>query len=302
MRRFYFLEMEDIMRFSNKILVFMSFIFPFFLFVSCKGNMNADLKQNLDIRIVSLAPSNTEILVGLNLGNNIVGIDQYSKGINGLNENIQVFEIGDPNIEAILKLNPTHLILSGYTSELSRYAELEKSGVKVVNIDTPISIQEIYDFIKLIGKSFNKDDESDEMIKSLKSDIESITKDNKNDKVSVYFEISKAPYLYSFGRDTYLNEIIELSGGENIFKDLEGWISPNEESIIKKNPQIIFTNVNEEGNIYEIKNRAGWENIDAVKNNRIYYIDKDMSSRASQFFIGALKEIAGHIKEYINEK
>lgn len=302
MRRFYFLKGEDIMRFLKKILLFTSFIFIFFLFVSCKVNMNADLKQNLDIRIVSLAPSNTEILVGLNLGNNIIGIDQYSKGINGLNENIQVFEIGDPNIEAILKLNPTHLILSGYTSELSRYVELEKSGVNVINIDTPISVQGIYDSIKLIGKSFNKDDESYEMIKSLKSDIESITKDNKNEKVSVYFEISKAPYLYSFGRNTYLNEIIELSGGKNIFKDLEGWISPNEESVIKNNPQIIFTNVNDESNIYEIKNRVGWENVDAVKNNRIYYIDKNMSSRASQFFIGALREIAKYIRDYSNEK
>ena len=77
------------------------------------------------------------------------------EGIKGVSENIQVFEIGVPNIEAVLKLNPTHLLLSGYTSDLSKYVELENSGVKVINIDTPTSIQGIYDSIELIGKSFN---------------------------------------------------------------------------------------------------------------------------------------------------
>lgn len=289
------------MRLVKNFLAFVIFIFSFSIFVSCGRNIDTGISENKEIRIVSLAPSNTEILVGLDLGNNIIGIDQYSEGIKGVSENIQVFEIGVPNIEAVLKLNPTHLLLSGYTSDLSKYVELENSGVKVININTPTSIQGIYDSIELIGKSFNSVSKSKEMIESIKSSIEDIIGNNNSEKVSVYFEISQAPYLYSFGRSTYLNEIIELSGGENIFGNLEGWISPSEESIIKANPQIIFTNVNVEGNIDEIKNRHGWENIDAVKNNRIYYIDKDMSSRASQFFLGALKDITRYIREYNDE-
>lgn len=289
------------MRLVKNFLAFVIFIFSFSVFVSCGRNIDTGISENKEIRIVSLAPSNTEILVGLDLGNNIIGIDQYSEGIKGVSENIQVFEIGVLNIEAVLKLNPTHLLLSGYTSDLSKYVELENSGVKVINIDTPTSIQGIYDSIELIGKSFNSVSKSKEMIESIKSSIEDIIGNNNSEKVSVYFEISQAPYLYSFGRSTYLNEIIELSGGENIFGNLEGWISPSEESIIKANPQIIFTNVNVEGNIDEIKNRHGWENIDAVKNNRIYYIDKDMSSRASQFFLGALKDITRYIREYNDE-
>lgn len=289
------------MRLVKNFLAFVIFIFSFSIFVSCGRNIDTGISENKEIRIVSLAPSNTEILVGLDLGDNIIGIDQYSEGIKGVSENIQVFEIGVPNIEAVLKLNPTHLLLSGYTSDLSKYVELENIGVKVINIDTPTSIQGIYDSIELIGKSFNSVSKSKEMIESIKSSIEDIIGNNNSEKVSVYFEISQAPYLYSFGRSTYLNEIIELSGGENIFGNLEGWISPSEESIIKANPQIIFTNVNVEGNIDEIKNRHGWENIDAVKNNRIYYIDKDMSSRASQFFIGALKDITRYIREYNDE-
>lgn len=289
------------MGFMKKFLTLIFFVFSFSIFVSCGRDIDSGISDNKDIRIVSLAPSNTEILVGLNLGDKIVGIDQYSEGIKGVSSNVQVFEIGDPNIEAVLRLNPTHLLLSGYTFDLSKYAELQNSGVKVINIDTPTSIQGIYDSIELIGESFNSISKSEEMIGAIKDSIEDIVSNNNDKKVSVYFEISQAPYLYSFGESTYLNEIIELSGGENIFGDLEGWISPNEESIIKSNPQIIFTNVDVEGNIDEIKNRPGWENIDAVKNNRIYYIDKDMSSRASQFFVGALKDIAKYIREYNNE-
>lgn len=289
--------MKSIKKFLQLTFLVMSFV----IFTSClKGDGGSSDVSN-ELRIVSLVPSNTEILVGLDLGDKIVGADEYSKDVSGINTSAEIFEIGDPNMEALLKLNPTHVLISGHSSDASKYTELENAGAEIINIETAKSIQEIYDSINLIGENLNKADEANKMVEELKKQVDSLSSNLEGQKVSVYFEISQAPYLYSFGKDTYLNEMIEISGGENIFKDLDSWIAPSEEAIIKANPEIIFTNVDVEGNIEEIKNRAGWENIDAVKNNRVYYIDKDESSRPSQFFLGALEEISQYIREYSNE-
>lgn len=62
------------------------------------------------------------------------------------------------------------------------------------------------------------------------------------DKKTVYFEIAAAPYAYSFGSKTFLNEMIELIGAENILASQEGWLSVDTESVIATNPDVIMTN------------------------------------------------------------
>ena len=113
------------------------------------------------------------------------------------------------------------------------------------------------------------------------------------DKKSVYFEISPVPYLSSFGKSTFLNEMIEIIGAENIFENEDGWISPTAEAIIDANPEVILTNAEYMDNpIDEIKFRDAWENINAIKNNEVYLVDKNASSRPSQNVVKALKQMA----------
>lgn len=289
------------MRFiKNKItLIFMSLML--FVFMSCTGKTNI-VKQEVDgLKIVSLSPSNTEILVELGLGDNIIGVDEYSRDVEGINEDSETFKFGDPNIEALVNLESNIIFLSGTFEQTYKYDELKKLGVEIVNIDTAKNIDEIYKSIILIGEKTNKVNKANEIVENLKTKIKEVEDQKITTPKRVYFEISQSPYLYSFGKNTFLNEIIEISGGENIFKDLEGWIAPNEESIINANPEIIFTNVNVDGSINEIKNRAGWENIDAVKNNRVFLIDENSSSRPSQLFMNALYEVHGYMKENFDE-
>ena len=87
--------------------------------------------------------------------------------------------------------------------------------------------------------------------------------------------------------------MVEIVGAENIFADQDAWISPSEESVIDANPDVILTTVNYvENPTDEIKSREGWEHINAVKNNEVYYIDSDSASRPTQNIIKALNEIA----------
>lgn len=278
-------------------LLFLSLILM--VFTSCTDKIQNISSEGL--RIVSLIPSNTEILVGLSLGENIVGLDEYSAEVSGVNKNAQVFKIGDPNIEELVKLDPDIILISGHSSDESKYTELKNAGVKIINIESPETIQGIYDSIILIGKEVGKEIEANKMVEDLKVKVEEIKSKVKREPIRFYFEISQAPYLYSFGKNTFLNEMVEICGGENIFNNLDGWIAPSEEAIINENPQIIFTNVYTENNIDEIKSRAGWENVDAVKNNNVYYIDKNFSSRPSQFFIKAIDQIYSAIQNASNE-
>lgn len=275
----------------NKVYKFLILVFILF---SC-ASIKSDTNQGNELRIVSLSPSNTEILVGLSLGENIIGVDEYSKDVNGVNKSSIVFKYGDPNIEGIIKLKPNILFLSEDTLKEYKFERLKDFGIKIINIKTPDSIDEIYKSIDLIGEKTFKRDESNFMIENLKTFVNEIKGEDRK-KNRVYFEISKPPYIYSFGSGTFLNDILEnVLNCENILGDFNGWINPSEEFIIKNDPEIIFTSVNLKNTVEEIKKRSGWENISAVKNNRVYYINENFSSRASQFFIEAIYEMRRYI-------
>ena len=113
------------------------------------------------------------------------------------------------------------------------------------------------------------------------------------DKKSVLFEIAAAPSIYSFGKNTFLQEMLEIIGAENILADQESWVSVTEEAAVGANPDVILTNVNYiEDPVGEIKGRSGWENVNAVKDGQVYVIDNGASSLPNQHIVDALKQMA----------
>ena len=117
------------------------------------------------------------------------------------------------------------------------------------------------------------------------------------DKKKVYFEIGAGAGLYTFGNDTFLNELIETVGATNICGEENSWITVTPEAVIDANPDVILANspgTNEAGltAIEDIESRDGWDTITAVQNGDVYSIDNNASSRPSQNVIKALKEIA----------
>ncbi len=110
---------------------------------------------------------------------------------------------------------------------------------------------------------------------------------------TVMFEIAALPTIYSFGKNTFLHEMIELIGAKNVFENEEGWISVNEEAAISENPDVILTSVNYiEDAVGEILAREGWENMKAIQNQDVYYIDNGKSSLSNHHIVEALEEMA----------
>lgn len=246
--------------------------------------------------IISTAPSNTEILVGLGLSDKLIAIDKYSTDIDGVNKDLPKIDFKNPDAETLVSLKPDIIIASGHnkTGNEDPLAAVKEAGIEVVYIPVSSSIEDLYKDIDFIAKVTGTENKGEEMIKNMKSEIDCIKKigNTITDKKNVYFEIGSTSALYSFGNNTFLNEMIEIVGAKNIFANENSWISPSSEAIVKANPDVILTNEPTKNAIASIKSREGFKDINAIKENYIFAIDNDSSSRPSQNIMKALKQIA----------
>lgn len=248
-------------------------------------------------KIISMSPSNTEIIVALGYGDKLIAVDKYSKDIEGIPADLPLFDIMKPDVEQLVALEPDLVIASGMSKSDGGdpFKPVKDLGICLVYIPSSDSMEGIYEDIMFLAKSLKNEEKGTELVEGMKTEISKITELSSKitEKKSVYFEIAAAPNLYSFGSGVFLNEMIELIGAENIFADQEKWISVSDESVVAADPDIILTNVSYvENPTEEIKSRAGWDNMTAVKNNDVYYIDNSASSLSNHNVVKALKEMA----------
>ncbi len=260
---------------------------------------NSESEKNGDnqeaFRIVSLAPNITENIIGLGQASLLVGVDTFS--FFDETESLPMFDAMNINSEEILQLSPTHILVYEYSSGSSddpMYDIFRNNGIEVVGISNATTIEDIYTNIEEIGQVLNCETESDALIQAMKDEINEIkTMYQDTPSKSVYLEISPEPYLSTTGSKTFLNEMLEIANGENIFASETGWFTPSVEQIIESNPKYILTNVSYIDNpVDEITNREGFNNIDAVKNQDVYLIDTNSTSRASYKIVEGISEIA----------
>ncbi|GHV62924.1 ABC transporter substrate-binding protein [Spirochaetia bacterium] len=249
-------------------------------------------------RIISTAPSNTEILIGLGLADRIIAADKYSMEIEGLPPDIAEVDFFYPDPEAIIGLEADIIISSEhnvYGAGDDPFRLLKEMGITVLYTPTSSSIADIYRDIEHIAAALGAAEKGNELILTMKEQIDSIAAVGSGIilKKSVYFEISPVPNMVTVGRGTFLGEMIELIGARNVFADKPGWIAPGAEAVLERNPDIILTNVNFiDDPAGEIKSRAGFNTLKAVQDNAVYTIDTDSSSRPSQRIILALRQMA----------
>ena len=302
---------------TKKVLsLIATFVMAMMIFVGCSNKPTTmkdregnefNLPKEVNT-IISTAPSNTEVLVALGLADKLVAVDKYSADVEGVSEDIPKIDFRNPDAEAIISLNPDIVIASGHNKagDEDPFALIKEAGIPVAYIPSSYSIDGIYGDIEFIANLTGTEKEGEELINSMKEDVESIKAigDTITDKKSVYFEIGAGSGLYTFGNETFLNEMIETIGATNIFGDESSWITVTPEAVIDANPDVILANspgTNEAGltAVEDIVSREGWDTVTAVKNGDVYQIDKNSSSRASQNIIKALKEMAKAV--YPNE-
>ncbi|MBD3918338.1 ABC transporter substrate-binding protein [Paenibacillus sp. PR3] len=240
-------------------------------------------------RIVTLAPSETEIAFAIGAGDSVVGVDEYS---NYPEQAAAIEKVGDmtTNIEKVTALQPD-LILASVSANKQAIEQLRALKLNVYATE-PKTYDAVIAKIKNIGILTDKQQASVEVadhMSQVKADVES--KLAGADKPTVLIEISQG---WTVGKGEFMDELLTLAGGTNVAQS-NGWHEFDAEQIVKSNPQVIvYPSLAESPNpiLEAINSRPGWKVIDAVKNNRLVEVPEDPLSRVGPRLADGLQVLA----------
>ena len=264
------------------------------------GALVDDLGRSVDIegipqRIISLAPSNTEILFALGLGDKVVGVTEYCNYPAEALDKEKVGGFSTPDIEKIIALQPD-LILAADIHAKETIPALEERGLVVFAL-APKNLDGILEDIQMVGKITAKEEEASKLVTQMVSRIKAITDVTKDlDEKPRVFYITWHDPLWSAGSETHHQELIEKAGGENIFQDITGYKTVDLETAIVRNPEVIIACTGHgeaKDKPFEWAKEESRLSVTAArKNNRIYQIDSDMVSRTGPRIVDALEWLA----------
>ena len=259
-------------------------------------------------RIISTAPSNTEIIADLGMAEKLIAVDRHSARVEGIPAGLTLIDFFYPDAEVIIGLEPDIIIANGHNATGTGedpFRLLREMGIPVAYISMSKSINDIYDDIAFTADLLRVPEKGDELLRFMRSQVDEIARIGAaiENRKTVYFEISAAPEMFTFGKDSFLDDMIRTIGAVNIFGNDNWIVSPGAESIISRNPDVILTNVDYiEDPIGELKSRPGFDEISAVTHNRIYQIDTNSSVRPSARITFALRQMARAVYPEAYEK
>lgn len=246
-------------------------------------------------RYISLTPATTEILFALGLDEEIIGVSSFCNYPDAAQAKEKVGTFSQANIEKIINLKPDMIFCTGL-EQAPIVTKLKQLGLKIYICD-PVNFQELLTSISDIGRLTSKEDNARIMVENMEASVNDIKEKNRSipadKRQKVFIEIWGDP-LMTAGRGSFIDELISIAGGVNIAHDMPkpyGYFSP--EQVLKHNPQVIILGYMAEQQPAEIlKTRLGWQNIAAIKDDRVYNdINPDTIFRPGPRVIESLKEI-----------
>jgi cobalamin transport system substrate-binding protein len=248
-------------------------------------------------RIISMAPSNTEILFAIGAGAQVVGRDTLS---DFPEEAKSATDIGSTfealNTELIVSLKPD-LVLAAEVNTPEQVKQLEDLGLTVYYLKNPATLEEMYGKLELVAQMTGHKEEAAALIESLKARVAAV--DEKIAPISsrpgVFYEMdgTDPSKPYTAGKGTFINQLIDRAGGHNIASDLEGYPQLSLEQVVAADPAFIILGDARYGVTPEsIAERPGWENLSAVQNGQVVPFNDDLVSRPGPRLVDALEELA----------
>jgi len=268
------------------------------------GGRDAPSERRSDgkLRIVSLAPSVTEIIFALGSGDSLVGVTDrcdYPPGAKGIE---WVGGFGTPNVERLLTLSPDLVVAAGL--ERSEVAEvLRQSGIRVLDVRIR-NLQELFDAIRQIGEAVNRPQQAESVVAHMRAELEAVTAQNgtalRRQRPKVFVEIGDHP-LMTAGGASFLDDLIARAGGVNVAHEIsQAYPTINPERVIEWDPEIIIVvRMGRPGDAaVQMSRRIGWADISAVKNGRIIDdIHPDLLLRPGPRLIDGVKAMAVRLRQ-----
>lgn len=251
-------------------------------------------------RIVSLAPSNTEILFAVGAGDQIIGRDSFS---DYPPEALQITDIGSGypsfDVEAILALEPD-LVLAAALTPPEQIQAMQDQGLTVFQVPNPLTFDDLYANLELVARLTDNEAEATALIASLRERIEAVQTKLKDvsERPLVFYELdasqdANAPW--TSGPGTFQDMLISMAGGRNVGAGLQGaWAQISLEELLNQDPDLILLGDYLYGGVTpeQVAARPGWETLTAVKEGRVYTFDDNLVSRPGPRLVDGLEALA----------
>jgi len=270
---------------------------------SQESTVTDDLDRSVTIhgipqRIISLSPSNTEIVYALGLEDKLVGVTTYDNYPEAARDKPKVSEYSNIDMEKVVSSKPD-LILASNIQKNDAIPAFEKLGIAVLTME-PGTVDGTIRDIELLGRICGKTQQAVTLVSRLRDRIHAIT--DKTDQLTLTgSQIPRAFFLtwhdplWTAGSATVIDELITKAGGANIASDLDGHSQIDLESAIERNPQIIFvmSSMGDQDTSYNyIKQEPRFQATDALKNNQVYKVDADIFGRTTPRLVDGLETLA----------
>ncbi len=247
-------------------------------------------------RIVSHVPSITETLFALGLGDKLVADSEYCDYPEAAKTKPKIGGYFTPNIEEIVAMKPDLVLTDGHVPEL--ITKLDSLGIPIAVID-PKDINGVLTDIELLGNVTGSQKEAKELTSDMKKRIDAVVNTVGNaSRPSVFyvFDATDTTKPWTAGPGSFIDALIGLAGGVNVAASASGpWIQFNMEELVRSNPDIILVDSNMGTAMIspsEMKALPGWQDLTAVKENRIYTIDDDLVTLSGPRIVQGLEEMA----------
>jgi len=240
--------------------------------------------------VISLGPNITEIIAELK-PESLVGRTDYCDYPSWVLDVDSIGKLSAPNLEKIVEISPDLVVGSTHVKKESML-EMEKAGIKTASLYNSSSIEGTYKVILDMGILLDREEKAEEIVSNMKMEIKEIsTKVASLDKPKVYYVVAFGQYgEYTAGGDTFIAQMIDNAGGDNIAKDVKGW-AYSLEKLIDSDPDIIILS-KYNNQMEKFLSTKPYNELRAVKENNVYEIDNNKLDRQGIRNAEGIKDLA----------
>ena len=236
-------------------------------------------------RIVSIIPSTTELLFAVGAGDQIAGVTTWCDWPPEAKAKPKIGDIV-VDYERLATLKPD-VVVTYWSQTKKTTADIESKGIPLFSVE-PHSFEEIVRSLRMLGQMTGHEAQGEAAAAALEARVKAVV---ATSGPTIYFEHSPEP-LGTTGPETYVGDALRRAGGRNIFDG--GWHLIDWEAVMKRDPEVILiTHDRREG----LERRAGWGNLKAVKNKRVYFVAKENYLYPTPRLVNGLEEAARIFRE-----
>jgi iron complex transport system substrate-binding protein len=241
-------------------------------------------------RIVSLAPANTEIAYAIGAGDKMVAGTSYDDYPEEATSLPKVGDFANPNVEKIASYDPELVLAAGGIQNKLR-SKLEDLGMTVYVVD-PTTYDGTIATIENVGKLAGAEEGTAAVVDEMTAAKEEVqAKVSGLTPATTFLEIYSKP-LMTAGADTFIDDMIAIAGGENIGAQAgSGFPSFSTEVLMKDDPQVYIADSGSMSEPGEINKRAGFGELTAVKDGKVYVIEDSIIARPGPRLADGLRQL-----------